>query len=153
MFNPSGNNLKTLGSDMSKRGQYVTTSNELNKEVNRDVFVKGNIKKDELDKRLEELSYQGGIQISGNLARMKILENSTSQRDASNPKMVDTVVTEYVRDTKVREKKKEDNPVYVSSAYEKYSGYTVNRGKEIMDRFKSNSSKTTVVRLKKSDKN
>lgn len=153
MFNPSRNSINTFAADLAKKGQYVTTSNELNKEVNRDIFVKGNIKKDELDKRLEELSYQGGIQVSGSLARAKILEKSTSKQDTYNPKMVDTVVTEYVRETKVREKEKEDNPIYVSPRYERYSGEVMNRGREILEKINSDKKNTTTIRLTKNNKN
>ncbi len=153
MFNSSKNTSNTFSYDLAKRGQYVTTSNELNKEENRDIFVRGNIKKDELDKKLEELSYQSGIQMSGSIARTKILENSKSKQEGTTPKMVDTVVTEYVRETQIKEQEKQDNPIYVSPSYERYSQNVTNRGKEILNKIKTEQPNTTIVRLKKNDRN
>lgn len=149
MLNPQRNNFSTFGTDLTKRGQYITTSNELSKEVNRDVFVQGNIKKDEYDRLLEEMSYKSGVQMSGAVARSKLLENSNVQRDNSNPRVVDTAVNEYARETKIREQEKEENPVYVSPSSDRYSGNTINRGRDALGNLNSNRPNTTIFRFNK----
>lgn len=68
-----------LNSEFFNRNQYIQASNELNKKTDTKLYVNGNRQKVELDKKLEELSIQNGVLVSGNLVRQNILNSSASK--------------------------------------------------------------------------
>ena len=121
-----------LNSEFFNRNQYIQASNELNKKTDTKLYVNGNLKKVELDKKLEELSIQNGVLVSGNLVRQNIL-NSSASKATSIPNVVDTEVIVAEKE----QNKNDDSPIYVSPSYES----TVNQGKNIANAIKNNDSK------------
>lgn len=129
-----------LNSEFFNRNQYIRASNELNKKTDTQLYVNGNRQKVELDKKLDELSIQNGVLISGNLVRQNIL-NSSASKATSVPHVVDTQV---IVDEKER-KKDDDNPIYVSPSYEKYISSNINQGKNIVEAFKKDDPKKGLI--------
>lgn len=125
-----------LNSEFFNRNQYIQASNELNKKTDTKLYVNGNRQKVELDKKLEELSIQNGVLVSGNLVRQNIL-NSSASKATSIPNVVDTEVIVAERE----QNKNGDNPAYVSPSYEKYINSTINQGKNIANAIKNDDSK------------
>ncbi len=125
-----------LNSEFFNRNQYIQASNELNKKTDTKLYVNGNLQKVELDKKLEELSIQNGVLVSGNLVRQNIL-NSSASKATSIPNVVDTEVIVAEKE----QNKNDDSPIYVSPSYEKYINSTVNQGKNIANAIKNNDSK------------
>lgn len=117
-----------LNNEFLNRNQYIRTNNELNKKVDSKIYIKGNQKKVELDKKLAELSIQNGVLVSGHLVRQNILNSSASKMN-SIPYVVDSEVT-VASESKRTEN---DNSVYVSPSYEKYMNCSINKGKAIID--------------------
>ena len=98
------------------RQEFIINSNILNKKADTDVFVEGNKKKDELDKRLEEESIKSNVLLSGNIVRQNILNSSASKMTTVN-NVVDTAVY-------LDEKNNE--------LYDKYQ-FNLNKGKDIVN--------------------
>lgn len=115
--------------NFKQRQQYIRVGNELNKKVDTDIYIKGNQQKIDLDKKLEELSIQNNILLSGKLIRKAVLEDSNSEATSGLPEVVDTLVGEQAR----KEKEKEEEVFYTSPNYEQYMAHTVNKGKEIAE--------------------
>ncbi len=124
------------------RQQYIRVGNDLRKGADVRSFIKGNEKKEELDKRLEEISLQSGTIVSGRIVRQNIMDASASTNNASaNPNVVDTLVGEQAREQSREEQEKEENPVYSSPSYEKFIGHALNKGKMIIEDIKNNDPK------------
>lgn len=129
-----------LNNEIFNRNQYIRVNNELNKKTDTQLYVKGNHQKVELDKKLDELSIQNGVLVSGNLVRQNIL-NSSASKGSSIPHVVDTEVLVNAQ----TQKKEDDNPAYVSPSYEKYISNNINQGKCIVDTIKRNDFKKGFV--------
>lgn len=98
------------------RQDFIINSNFLNKKADTDVFVEGNRKKIELDKRLEEESIKSNVLLSGNIVRQNILNSSASKMTTVN----NVVDTEVYLDEKNNE------------LYDKYQ-FNLNKGKNIVN--------------------
>ncbi len=98
------------------RQDFIINSNFLNKKADTDVFVEGNRKKVELDKRLEEESIKSNVLLSGNIVRQNILNSSASKMTTVN----NVVDTEVYLDEKNNE------------LYDKYQ-FNLNKGKNIVN--------------------
>ncbi len=122
-----------LNNEFFNRSQYIRVNNELNKKVDTQVYIKGNRQKVELDKKLDELSIQNGVLVSGNLIRQNIL-NSSASKPSSIPHVVDTEVSVGSQTSETQT----DNSKYVSPSYEKYVNSNINKGKNIVNEMKKN---------------
>ncbi len=133
-----------LNNEFFNRSQYIRVNNELNKKVDNQVYIKGNRQKVELDKKLDELSIQNGVLVSGNLIRQNIL-NSSASKPSSIPHVVDTEVSVGSQTSETQT----DNSKHVSPSYEKYVNSNINKGKNIVNEMKKNDlkqgNKLTVV--------
>lgn len=107
-----------------KRQEFIINSNILNKKADTDVFVEGNKKKVELDKRLEEESIKSNVLISGNIVRQNILNSSASRMTTVN----------NVVDTEVYSEEKNNE------LYDKYQ-FNLNKGKDIIDNISKDNKK------------
>lgn len=121
-----------LNNELVNRNQYIRAHNELNKKVDTQIYIKGNRRKVELDKKLDELSIQNGVIVSSHLARQNLL-NASASKISSIPHVVDT---EIMVDSK-SQNQEDDNSVYVSPSYEKYINSNINKGKNIVDSLKN----------------
>ena len=104
-----------------QRQQYLVTSNGLNKKPNKNKYLKGNKKKQELDRRLEELSAENDTLLSGK----NVLLSSASSPDV-DPDALETFSDE-------ENNKRINDPLFQ------------NRGKDIIQSFsnKDNNNKKT----------
>lgn len=121
------------------RQQYIRNGLELSHKTDVNLFIKGNEKKVELDKKLEELSYQTGIQASSAVARENLMGNVESTA-TSTPLVVDTLIGESAKARELKEAMEEENPVHVSPKEENFLPNLFNKGKEIMDAIRNKDS-------------
>lgn len=119
------------------RQDFVVNSNSLNQKSNVDLFVEGNKRKVELDRKLEDDSIRGNMLLSGNIVRQNILKASASKMTTINNIVDADSYTE------------ENNELY-----DKFY-YNLNKGKEIANKIKKNVNKENKSKnqLKKDDKN
>ena len=114
-----------MNEEFNNRREFIKKNNELNKKVNEQNFVEGNKKKVALDQRLEELSINSGVLVSGNVVRNNVLNSS-----ASHATTVNNVVSTEVFDDENKEKTDE---------IKKRLHIDINVGKEIAEKIKNNS--------------
>lgn len=114
-----------MNEEFNNRREFIKKNNELNKKVNVQNFVEGNKKKVALDQRLEELSINSGVLVSGNVVRNNVLNSS-----ASHATTVNNVVSTEVFDDENKEKTDE---------IKKRLHIDINVGKEIAEKIKNNS--------------
>ena len=110
------------------RQDFIINSNFLNKKADTDVFVEGNRKKVELDKRLEEESIKSNVLLSGNIVRQNILNSSASKMTTVN----NVVDTEVYLDEKNNE------------LYDKYQ-FNLNKGKNIVNNISSDNKRNNSI--------
>ena len=114
-----------MNEEFNNRREFIKKNNELNKKVNVQNFIEGNKKKVALDQRLEELSINSGVLVSGNVVRNNVLNSS-----ASHATTVNNVVSTEVFDDENKEKTDE---------IKKRLHIDINVGKEIAEKIKNNS--------------
>lgn len=114
-----------MNEEFNNRREFIKKNNELNKQANVQTFIEGNKKKVALDQRLEELSINSGVLVSGNVVRNNVLNSS-----ASHATTVNNVVSTEVFDDE--NKKKTDE-------IKKRLHIDINVGKEIAEKIKNNS--------------
>ena len=114
-----------MNEEFNNRREFIKKNNELNKQANAQTFIEGNKKKVALDQRLEELSINSGVLVSGNVVRNNVLNSS-----ASHATTVNNVVSTEVFDDE--NKKKTDE-------IKKRLHIDINVGKEIAEKIKNNS--------------
>lgn len=114
-----------MNEEFNNRREFIKKNNELNKKANVQTFIEGNKKKVALDQRLEELSINSGVLVSGNVVRNNVLNSS-----ASHVTTVNNVVSTEVFDDENKEKTDE---------IKKRLHIDINVGKEIAEKIKNNS--------------
>lgn len=114
-----------MNEEFNNRREFIKKNNELNKKANVQTFIEGNKKKVALDQRLEELSINSGVLVSGNVVRNNVLNSS-----ASHATTVNNVVSTEVFDDENKEKTDE---------IKKRLHIDINVGKEIAEKIKNNS--------------
>ena len=77
-----------MNEEFKTRQQYIRANNEMNRGVDSKQFIKGNNRKVELDRKLDELTINSGISFSGNLVRQNILDSSESRATTFNSMQV-----------------------------------------------------------------
>ena len=119
-----------MNDEFNNRREFIKKSNDLNKQADVKTFIEGNKKKVALDQRLDELSINNGVLVSGNIVRHNILNASSSNATTVN-NYVDT--SYYEDESKDKENETDDqrkrNRLLVD----------VNVGKEIASNIKNNS--------------
>lgn len=119
-----------MNDEFNNRREFIKKSNDLNKQADVKTFIEGNKKKVALDQRLDELSINSGVLVSGNIVRHNILNASSSNATTVN-NYVDT--SYYEDESKDKENETDDerkrNRLLVD----------VNVGKEIASNLKNNS--------------
>ena len=78
-----------MNEEFYNRQQFIRNSNDLNKGVNVNTFIEGNRRKVALDQRLEELSINNNVLLSGNIVRQNVLRASSSKATTLN-NVIDT---------------------------------------------------------------
>lgn len=118
-----------MNDEFNNRREFIKKSNDLNKQADVKTFIEGNKKKVALDQRLDELSINNGVLVSGNIVRHNILNASSSNATTVN-NYVDT--SYYEDESKDKENETDDerkrNRLLVD----------VNVGKEIATNIKNN---------------
>lgn len=114
----------------NNRNQYIRVGNELNKGVNKDIYIKGNQQKIELDKRLEEISISSNVNVSGTLAKQAVLASSATSTNVTTPNLVSGLVEMESEERERRAKEMEENPIICSTNYEQHLGINMNRTKD-----------------------
>ena len=73
-----------MNEDLKIRQQYIRSNNELNRGPDTKSLAQASRNKVELDRKLEELSIQSGVSLSGNLVRQNVLNSSVSHATTLN---------------------------------------------------------------------
>jgi len=73
-----------MNEEFKSRQQYIRANNEMNRGVDSRIFINGNKRKVEMDRKLEEISINSGQAFSGNLVRQNILNSSASHATTLN---------------------------------------------------------------------
>lgn len=107
------------------RQEYIVNNGVYGNKNTKEVYIEGNKQKVELDRRLDEISIQSNLIVSGNSINRNVLDSSASSRTNINY-LVDSDI--YSDDDK-EENRKQTESIYIQGA---------NRAKEILERFHCN---------------
>lgn len=103
------------------RQEYIVNGNLHSNPVNKDIYIEGNKRKVDLDRRLDELSTQSNLIVSGNSISRNVLNSSASAKTN-----ISFVIDSAIYSDDDEDDKKDD----IDSKY----GSGLNRGKDIIEK-------------------